>query len=290
METTSLLLPPSQRAKLLSAGYTTVHSLCNVSHIDLSRDVGISSEEALEILQIAWNSTGATSSSNTGTLLTGARTAWDLLHQETSRKRIVTFCDELDRILGGGIGPKEVTELDGVPGIGKTQIGIQLAVNVQIPAEFGGLEGQAVYIDTEGSFMVERVCQIAEACVKKLEAFPSRSETRAMKDNRKLHIDDILENIFFFRVCSSTEQIALVNYLDKFIEEHKKVKIVIVDSVTFHFRQDFDDLALRTRLLGVMAQKLMGLAEKYDTAVKHGHIPVPTVLFYIGVAITVLLT
>lgn len=46
-----------------------------------------------------------------------------------------------------------------------------------------------------------------------------------------------------------------------------QVKIVIVDSVTFHFRQDFEDLALRTRLLGGMALKLMNLAKKYNLAV-----------------------
>lgn len=42
---------------------------------------------------------------------------------------------------------------------------------------------------------------------------------------------------------------------------------MIIDSVTFHFRQDFEDLALRTRLLGGMALKLMNLANKYNLAV-----------------------
>lgn len=34
----------------------------------------------------------------------------------------------------------------GVPGVGKTQLGMQIAVNVQIPVAFGGLGGKAVYI------------------------------------------------------------------------------------------------------------------------------------------------
>lgn len=41
-----------------------------------------------------------------------------------------------------------MTEFSGVPGIGKTQIGIQLAVDVQIPLEYYGVGGQAIYIDT----------------------------------------------------------------------------------------------------------------------------------------------
>lgn len=47
-----------------------------------------------------------------------------------------------------------------------------------------------------------------------------------------------------------------------------QVNVVIIDSVTFHFRQDFDDLALRTRLLSGMALKLMKLAKKFSLAVR----------------------
>lgn len=43
--------------------------------------------------------------------------------------------------------------------------------------------------------------------------------------------------------------------------------MVIIDSITFHFRQDFDDMALRTRLLSGMALKLMKLAKKFGVAV-----------------------
>lgn len=43
--------------------------------------------------------------------------------------------------------------------------------------------------------------------------------------------------------------------------------MVIVDSITFHFRQDFDDLAQRTRVLSEMALKFMKLAKKFSLAV-----------------------
>lgn len=43
---------------------------------------------------------------------------------------------------------------------------MQLAVDVQIPECFGGICGEAVFIDTEGSFMVDRVADIAAACVR----------------------------------------------------------------------------------------------------------------------------
>jgi RecA/RadA recombinase len=45
---------------------------------------------------------------------------------------IITFCKEIDVMLGGGIRMGEIIEICGVPGIGKTQFGIQLAVDAQV--------------------------------------------------------------------------------------------------------------------------------------------------------------
>lgn len=46
-----------------------------------------------------------------------------------------------------------------------------------------------------------------------------------------------------------------------------QVKLVVIDSVAFHFRQDFRDMALRTRLLKGMAQQLLRLAAENELAV-----------------------
>jgi len=43
---------------------------------------------------------------------------------------------------------------------------LQLSVAVQIPVCFGGNAGHVVYIDTEGSFVVERLVDIAQATIK----------------------------------------------------------------------------------------------------------------------------
>ena len=40
---------------------------------------------------------------------------------------------------------------------------MQLSVNVQLPENLGGLNGQCVYIDTEGSFISKRTIEIAKA-------------------------------------------------------------------------------------------------------------------------------
>ena len=66
---------------------------------------------------------------------------------------ITTGSKELDNLLGGrGVETKAITEAFGSFGSGKTQLGLSLAVNAQLPIEKGGADGKAVYIDTEGTF------------------------------------------------------------------------------------------------------------------------------------------
>lgn len=50
------------------------------------------------------------------------KSALDLLQEEYFSSNIVTFCKELDDVLGGGVATKSITEFNGLPGSGKTQI------------------------------------------------------------------------------------------------------------------------------------------------------------------------
>ncbi|MQL82204.1 hypothetical protein Taro_014680 [Colocasia esculenta] len=273
MEISNLPISPSHRGKLLAAGYTTLASLSSISPVQLAQELNIALQEAYDILKVTSESRNFESCNEglgEGASLfshSRAKTAWDMLSEERSLRHITTGSQKFDAILGGGIHCSEVTEIGGAPGIGKTQLGIQLAVNVQIPVDYGGLGGKAVYIDTEGSFMVERAYQIAEACISNtLDKFNFQGmDMRACQE--KMQLNNFLSNIFYFRICSYTEQIAVINYLEKFLEEQKNVKIIIIDSITFHFRQDFDDLALRTRVLSGISLKLMKLAKKYCLSV-----------------------
>lgn len=53
---------------------------------------------------------------------------------------------------------------------------MQLAVDVQIPEIFGDMEGEAVYIDTEGSFIIERLVDIAKATVEHCHNIASENQ------------------------------------------------------------------------------------------------------------------
>jgi len=130
-----------------------------------------------------------------------------------------------------------------------TQLCHQLAVNVQLPPEKGGLGGTAVYIDTEGTFRWERI--------------------EAMARGRSIDPDEAMEKIFFIRAVGSDHQIAIVEELRELIPE-KNIKLVIVDSVTGHFRAEYpgrENLAVRQQKLNKHLHQLQSLAEIFNIAV-----------------------
>jgi len=61
--------------------------------------------------------------------------------------------------------------------------------------------------------------------------------------------------------------VALVKILDDFLKAHPKVRVIVIDSIAFHFRLNFPDMALRTRLLNGISQTLMQLASENELAV-----------------------
>ncbi|XP_019348884.2 DNA repair protein RAD51 homolog 3 isoform X2 [Alligator mississippiensis] len=265
----SLPLAPALRARLVGAGFSTAQELLEVGPCELSKEIGISNEEALETLQVIrqeCDSDAARMGGDPTSLRTC--TALELLEQEQAQGFVVTFCSVLDDILGGGVQLTKITEICGAPGVGKTQLCMQLAVDVQIPECFGGLAGEAVYIDTEGSFMVERVADIATACVQHCQLI---AEAHQEEDHHKaletFSLESILSHIYYFRCHDYTELLAQIYLLPDFLSEHSKVRLVAVDGIAFPFRHDFEDLSLRTRLLNGLAQQLISIANDHKLAV-----------------------
>ncbi|KAJ1818495.1 DNA repair protein rhp57 [Coemansia sp. RSA 2675] len=64
---------------------------------------------------------------------------------------------EIDKCLGGGIRLGSMVEVSGESASGKTQLCIQLAISAQLPEAYGGLDGDVIYISTEGPFPVNRL-------------------------------------------------------------------------------------------------------------------------------------
>ncbi|KAF5916017.1 hypothetical protein HPG69_003091, partial [Diceros bicornis minor] len=220
----SFPLSPAVRVKLVSSGFQTAEELLEVKPSELSKEVGITKEEALETLQIIRRECLTNKPRYIGTAESAKKcTALELLEQEHTQNFIITFCSALDDILGGGVPLTKTTEICGAPGVGKTQLCMQLAVDVQIPECFGGVEGEAVFIDTEGSFMVDRVVDIATACIQHLQLIAGthlgEEHPKALED---FTLENILSHIYYFRCRDYTELLAQVYLLPDFLSEHSK--------------------------------------------------------------------
>jgi RAD51-like protein 2 len=203
-------------------------------------------------------------------------TAKDILTKYGISRPVITFCRQIDVMLGGGVPVGQITEFCGVPGVGKTQLGIQLALNVQIPEVFNGLGGEAVYIDTEGSFVVERVAEMAAELSNHLhklargQAAKNKSQDAIVNQisaAQSMTRDRFLEGIQIFRVHDQTETIATINHLAAYLKLHTKIRLVVIDSIAFHFRQDLTDTTARSRMLSSVAQTLNQLAYDHNLAV-----------------------
>ena len=82
-------------------------------------------------------------------------------------------------------------------------------------------------------------------------------------------MDDVSSNIHYMRIHDHTEQLAAVHSLPALLSRlsARPVRLIVIDSVAFHFRYDFADMALRTRLLNSMAQSLAAIAQAHQIAV-----------------------
>ncbi|KIZ02219.1 RAD51-like protein 2 [Monoraphidium neglectum] len=83
----------------------------------------------------------------------------------------------------------------------------------------------------------------------------------------KFTVQSVLDGILYFRVQDHTQQLALARTLDALLASQPEVRLVVTDSVTFHFRQDWPDAGLRSRLLAGLAQDAIALAEGRGLAV-----------------------
>ncbi len=164
---------------------------------------------------------------------------------------ITTGSKNLDELLGGrGIESRAITEAFGAYGSGKTQLGSTLAVRVQLPLENGGANGKCVFIDTEGTFRPARIKQIAES-------MGANSEK-------------VLKNILVARAFNSDHQMLLLEKVTEMIKSGEPIKLMIIDSLTAHFRAEFSgrgQLADRQQKLNRYMHDLMKLAETYNLAV-----------------------
>ncbi|MEM1515348.1 MAG: DNA repair and recombination protein RadA [Thermoproteota archaeon] len=229
---------PTIASKLRAAGFTTIEAIAVTPPIEIAEKTSIGLSTILKIQESARKMLSA-----------DFKTALEYYEQRKNMRRCTTGSKKLDEILGGGVETQVITELIGEYGSGKTQICMMLSVTAQLPYERGGLEGKSVFIDTEGTFMPERIYQIASGL--------------------GLNPSEVANNIFVARAYNSSHQCLLIDRLFILCPE-QNVKLIVVDSMISHFRGEYigrETLSERQQKLNQYLHKLLRLAEAYNLAV-----------------------
>ncbi len=225
--------------KLRESGYTDLMELAVASPGDVA--------EAAEIgVAIAQKIIGeARRRADVG----GFETGTVVLERRKHLGRITTNAKALDELLGGGVETQAISEFSGEFGTGKTQIGHQVAVDSQMPAAQGGLSGEVVYIDTESTFRPERIVDMAKGL--------------------GLEPETVLGKIHVARAFNSNHQMLLVGKAQELARE-KPIRLLVVDSLTSHFRAEYvgrAELAPRQQMLNRHLHELLRFADMYNAAI-----------------------
>jgi len=229
---------PAVAEKLISSGYLTLAAVAHASPVELVEHCEIGEQTAKRLISASRSQIGI-----------GFTNAKDLLKVRTKLEKISTGSNSLDTLLAGGIETSSLTEISGEFRTGKTQICFQLCVTTAMPKSLGGLESGVIFIDTEGTFRPERIVQI---CNK----FNAPAE-------------EVLGRINVGRAYNSDHQMVLVLESPRLIKEGN-VKLMIIDSLTSHFRAEFagrNSLLERQQKLNKFLHQLLRLAEVYEIAV-----------------------
>jgi DNA repair protein RadA len=227
---------PATIEKLEAVGYNDLMSVAVATPGELIDATGMSDVVAKKVIAVARNS-----------LDMGFESGEDILKKRDNVIKVSTGSKNFDTLIGGGFESAALTECFGEFGSGKTQIGHVLAVNCQ--KQFPGCV--VVYIDTENTFRPERIEQISKAV--------------------GLEPSETLKNVKVGRAYNADHQMLLAEKVEDLIKKQGlDVKLVIVDSLTAHFRAEYigrGTLAERQQKINRHMRDLAKLAHIYNLCI-----------------------
>src|SRR5256712_4011915 len=170
----------------------------------------------------------------------------ELMKMKANVRRLTTGSKAVDGLIGGGLESQTITEFYGEYGVGKSILCHQLAINVQLPVDKGGLDGGALYLDTEQTFRPEWIVRMANTA--------------------GLEATDVAQKIIYSEAYNSDHQILLLEKADQIIKDNN-IRLIIIDSLTSHFRSEYigrEMLAERQQRLNNHMHRLIRLARGFN--------------------------
>ncbi len=221
--------------KLAAGGYDNLMSIAVSTPGELVDASGVTETAARKIIQAARSNMDM-----------GFQSGEDILTKRAKVIKIPTGSSNFDTMMEGGFETGAITECYGQYGSSKTQIAHVLAVSCQVQDP----EAIAVFIDTENTFRPERIIQIAKGV--------------------GLDPDKVLQNIRVARAFNSDHQMLLAEKVEELVKQGDKVRLVVVDSLTAHFRAEFvgrGTLAVRQQKLNKHMHTLSKIADLFNICI-----------------------
>ena len=196
---------PATVEKLEAVGYKDMMAVAVATPGELIEVTGMTQAAAKKVIAAARAS-----------LDMGFESGIDLLERRSKVIRLSTGSKAFDALMGGGFETGCITECFGQYGSSKTQLAHQLCVNVCKMDP----NATAVYIDTENTFRPERIIDFAKGV--------------------GLDPDETLKRIRIARAYNSDHQMLLAEKVEDLMKKQNlDVRLVVVDSLTAHFRAEF---------------------------------------------------
>jgi len=263
---------PATAEKLRDNGFDSYQGIAVASPGELSNSADIGESSAADIIN------AARASADIGGFETGAQ----VLERREQIGKLTWGVGEVDELLGGGVETQSITEVYGEFGAGKSQVTHQLSINVQLPREHGGLEGSAMFVDSEDTFRPERIEQMVDGLPD--EVLEDAMVLHGVADEESADAGDealmddlneaILDNIHVAKAFNSNHQILLAEQAQELASETQDdefpIRLLCVDSLTAHFRAEYvgrGELAERQQKLNKHLHDLMRVGDLHNTAV-----------------------
>ncbi|WP_224270512.1 DNA repair and recombination protein RadA [Haloprofundus salinisoli] len=259
---------PATAEKLNAAGYDSYRTLAVASPAEIAGAADIGETAAGDIVH------GAREFADVGRFETGV----EMLRHRKQVGKLRWGVPEVDDLLGGGVETQSITEAYGGYGVGKSQVTHQLTVNVQLARDHGGLEGRALFVDTENTFRPERIDEMVRGLDDRtLSAeLDRRGIGGSPTDDWAMDalVGDFLDRIHVAEAYNSDHQMLLAENARELVSEAEDtewpVRLLCVDSLTAHFRAEYlgrGALAARQQKLNRHIHDLLRIAHLYNVAV-----------------------
>jgi len=259
---------PATADKLVDNGFESYQSIAVASPGEMSNTADIGESSAADIINAARDA------ADVGGFETGAT----VLERRQEIGKLSWQISEVDDLLGGGIETQSITEVYGEFGSGKSQVTHQMAVNVQLSPEHGGLDGGCIFVDSEDTFRPERIDDMVRGLDDEiLAAEMERREVEGTPDSEEAMealVAAFLDQIHVAKAFNSNHQILLAEKAKELAGEHEEgewpIRIVCVDSLTAHFRAEYvgrGELANRQQKLNKHLHDLMRIGDLYNTGI-----------------------